>query len=69
MWSAGQWVYNRHMQRRKPKAQRKEEAIRVRVTAEQKAVLAETAAREGLDVSAWLRAVGLREVARVSASA
>jgi hypothetical protein len=50
------------MKRRKPKAQRKEEAIRVRVTADQKRALADRAAREGLDVSAWLRSLGLREV-------
>jgi uncharacterized protein (DUF1778 family) len=49
------------MKRRKTKAERKEEAIRVRVTAEQKKTLAERAAQEGLDVSAWLRSVGLRE--------
>jgi hypothetical protein len=49
------------MKRRKPKSQRKEESIRVRVTAEQKEALTARALRDGLDVSAWLRAVGLRE--------
>lgn len=48
------------MKRRKPKAQRKEQSIRVRVTEEQKQALSERAARDGLDVSAWLRAIGLR---------
>jgi uncharacterized protein (DUF1778 family) len=50
------------MKRRKTKAQRKEASIRVRVTDEQKRSLVERAAREGLDVSAWLRALGLRAV-------
>jgi hypothetical protein len=31
------------------------------VTAEQKAALIEAAERAGLDVSAWLRSLGLRE--------
>ena len=52
------------MKRRKPKAQRKEASIRVRVTDEQKRILTERATREGLEVSAWLRAVGLREAAQ-----
>ena len=55
------------MQRRKPKAQRKEDSIRVRVTAEQKRLLTERAAKDGLDVSAWLRALGLQEVQRSGA--
>lgn len=50
------------MKRRKPKAQRKEESIRVRVTEEQKRLLMERADKAGLDVSAWLRAIGLREL-------
>lgn len=54
------------MKRRKPKAQRKEQMIRVRVTEEQKRALSERAQREGLDVSAWLRALGLREVGRTT---
>ena len=51
------------MKRRKSKTQRKEQSIRVRVTEEQKKTLAARAEREGLDVSAWLRALGLREAA------
>lgn len=54
---------------RKPRTMRKEESIRVRVTAQQKRALAERAQREGLDVSAWLRALGLREVGRESSAA
>ncbi len=49
------------MKRRKPTAQRKEDSIRIRVTAEQKRILTEHAARAGLDVSSWLRSLGLRE--------
>jgi uncharacterized protein (DUF1778 family) len=48
------------VKRRKPKTQRKEEVIRIRVTAEQKRLLIEAAERDGLDVSAWLRLLGLR---------
>ena len=51
------------MKRRKPKTQRKEQMIRVRVTDEQKRILSACAEKAGLDVSAWLRAVGLREAA------
>jgi uncharacterized protein (DUF1778 family) len=49
------------MQRRKPKGQRKEDSIRIRVSAQQKQTLVEAADRAGLDVSSWLRALGLRE--------
>ena len=59
----------RQKKHRKPRTQRKEQSIRVRVTAQQKRALAERAQREGLDVSAWLRAVGLREVERDSTAA
>jgi uncharacterized protein (DUF1778 family) len=52
------------MKRRKPRALRKEESIRVRVTEEQKRLLVARAERAGLDVSAWLRTVGLREAAQ-----
>lgn len=54
------------MKRRKPKAERKEQAIRVRVTEAQKRALVERAARDGLDVSAWLRTLGLREAQKSS---
>ena len=43
--------------------ERKEESIRIRVTEEQKRVLTEAAEREGLDVSTWLRFLGLRAAA------
>ena len=51
------------VKRRKPKALRKEEMIRIRVTAEQKRLMTEAAERTGLDVSAWLRVLGLRKPA------
>lgn len=56
------------MKRRKPKAERKEADIRIRVTPEQKKVLTEAALRAGLDVSSWLRSLGMREAAGRSLS-
>lgn len=50
---------------RKPKALRKEDSIRIRVTAEQKEVLTEAATKAGLGVSSWLLTLGLREVQRL----
>ena len=47
----------------KLKRERKEDSIRIRVTEEQKRVLTEAAEREGLDVSTWLRSLGLRAAA------
>jgi uncharacterized protein (DUF1778 family) len=49
------------VKRRKPKTQRKEESIRIRVSAQQKRALIAAAERAGLDVSSWLRTLGLRE--------
>jgi hypothetical protein len=40
---------------------RKEDSIRIRVTAEQKEMLTDAATRAGLGVSSWLLMVGLRE--------
>jgi len=54
------------MKHRKPQRQRKEDSIRIRVTEEQKRTLMEGAARQGLDVSAWLRSLGLREAGQAS---
>lgn len=47
--------------RRKPKALRKEESIRVRVSEAQKKTLVDAATRAGLGVSSWLLTMGLRE--------
>lgn len=56
------------MKHRKTKQQRKEDTIRIRVTGEQKRTLIERAQREGLEVSAWLRSLGLREASVPSLS-
>ena len=40
---------------------RKDALVRVRVTEEQRRLFATAAARAGLDVSAWLRMLGMRE--------
>jgi hypothetical protein len=46
--------------RRKPRALRKEEVIRLRCTGEQKETLTEAAMKAGLGLSGWLLMVGLR---------
>lgn len=46
--------------RRKSASDRKEANILVRVTAEQKKLFRETAARDGLGMSAWLVMTGLQ---------
>jgi uncharacterized protein (DUF1778 family) len=43
------------------KATRKEETVQIRMTAEQKEVLAAAAERRGLPMSTWLLTLGLRE--------
>ena len=52
------------MKRRKVKAERKEDSVRIRLTGEQKATLTKAAAKAGLDVSGWMRSIALREAAR-----
>lgn len=52
------------MKRRKPKVERKEDSVRIRLTAEQKETLTKTASKAGLDLSAWLRSLALREAGR-----
>ncbi|MGO9449429.1 MAG: plasmid mobilization protein [Candidatus Binataceae bacterium] len=47
------------MAARKPRAERKNESIRIRVTSSQKRVLTEAATRSGLEVSSWLRSLAL----------
>jgi uncharacterized protein (DUF1778 family) len=54
------------MKRRKPKEQRKEEVIHLRVTPDQKRTLMEAARAAGLELSAWLRSLGLREAGRAT---
>jgi len=48
------------VKRRKPKHSRKEHLVQIRVTAEQKRILTEAADRVGLDLSSWLRQLGLK---------
>ena len=48
------------MRPRKPKAERKQETLRIRVTANQKKTLTNAASRAGLDLSSWLRVLALR---------
>lgn len=45
---------------------RKDLSIRVRVTNDQKAAFREVAEREGLEISAWLRRLGLQAVRKAS---
>jgi uncharacterized protein (DUF1778 family) len=45
--------------RRKDEDERKELLLRVRVTVDQKRILTTAARKAGLDVSSWLRAVGI----------
>jgi uncharacterized protein (DUF1778 family) len=47
--------------RRKPKAQRKEDSIRIRVTDAQKKTLTDAATRAGTGLSAWALIILLRE--------
>jgi len=51
--------------KKKPEALKKGEMIRVRVTAEQKDLLTQAAQQAGLELSGWLRSIGLREAKRV----
>ena len=46
--------------KRKPKDTRKEDVIRMRVTADQKDAITTAANRDGLEVSQWLRQLALR---------
>lgn len=43
-----------------PKRGTKDDVVRMRVTADQKQALADAAARDGLELSAWLRQLALR---------
>lgn len=50
--------------RRKPDALRKDEVVRLRVSAAQKETLTEAAQRDGLALSAWLLSLGMRAARR-----
>ncbi|MBI3770869.1 MAG: DUF1778 domain-containing protein [Deltaproteobacteria bacterium] len=49
------------MKRRKPAARRKAESVHIRMTADQKRILAAAADHAGLDLSGWLRSLGLEK--------
>ena len=49
------------MKRRKSAEDRKEESVRIRMNTETKELLVEAEKRAGLDLSGWLRMLGLRE--------
>jgi uncharacterized protein (DUF1778 family) len=49
------------VKRRKPKAQRKEEAFKLRLSAEHKRLLSAAAARSGMSLSAFLLSQGLEK--------
>ena len=55
------------MKRRKPKADRKEATILIRLTDEQKEKLTSAAKKAGLDLSGWVRSLALREAAESEA--
>lgn len=57
------------VKRRKSEKARKDDQIRIRLTAEQKEAFTEVAERAGLDVSSWLRWLGVREVQRAQGAA
>jgi uncharacterized protein (DUF1778 family) len=46
----------------------KDDVMRMRVTAEQKRAIEDAAARDGLDASAWLRRLALREAGALPSS-
>jgi hypothetical protein len=48
------------VKRRKPKSARKESEIRIRLTRDQKRQFTLAAERAGLDVSSWLRTLGVQ---------
>jgi len=59
------WIYSGSMatKQRKPKAERKEHSLRLRLTAAQHARFTGAAKRVGLDLSNWLRTVATRAAA------
>lgn len=48
--------------RRKPKGDRKEASVRIRMTDDQKKAFEAAALKEGLDLSGWMRSVALRYI-------
>jgi uncharacterized protein (DUF1778 family) len=56
------------VKRRKPKQSRKEQLIQIRVTGAQKRIMAEAAERAGLDLSSWLRQLGIKAAKEASST-
>ena len=56
----------KRIKRRKALDDRKEDLIQIRVTAEQRQKLKEAAERRGLDLSSWLRMIGLAAATEVA---
>lgn len=50
--------------RKKPKAERKDATVRIRVSETEKNVLEQAATKQGLGVSGWLRFLGLQAARR-----
>jgi len=63
-----QWAYTGGMKHRKPKGERKEEELRLRLTAAQKEAFTKAARLAGLDLSNWLRSIAVREAGSGSSS-
>jgi uncharacterized protein (DUF1778 family) len=56
------------VKRRKAKENRKEQLVQIRVTAEQKRIMTEAADQVGLDLSSWLRQLGLKAASAASSA-
>ena len=56
------------IKRRKPKSDRKESGVLVRLTDEQKTTLTQAADAAGLGLSAWMRSLALREASTSAAA-
>lgn len=54
------------LKRRKPKASRKEESVRLRITTAQKEKFTTAAEKVGLDLSSWLRTIATREAEKLA---
>ena len=58
-------IETKTIERRKPDDERKDTSVRIRLTDAQKQTIEKAAAKSGLDVSGWLRYVGLREAGKL----
>lgn len=56
------------MKRRKPKSERKEATILIRLTDGQKATLTQAAKKTGLGLSGWVLSLALREASSLEVS-